>query len=252
MNDNKTNILIYGSCVTRDIFRVVPNNIRVVDYFARSSLISLASKPITIEEDELELDSPFQRKMVIRDANKILLSCLSDMDFDFFLVDFIDERFDLVKIHDSILTKSVELAKSNFLKSKEHKIIKRDDLPLEMWEEACDFFAAKVLQFIPVERIIIIKGYWASKYKDVKGNILQFNTSYKNKALNQNRYLGQYYAYLENKLDGCHVVSADSLLADESHKWKISPFHYVDDWYHDAFNQLGKIFGRVNNSSSTE
>jgi hypothetical protein len=174
------------------------------------------------------------------------------MDCDFFFIDFIDERLELVKISDSFITRSSELVNSNFLKSKKYKILKRGDVQLKMWEESCDLFAAKVLQSIPTKRIIIIKAYWASAYKDINGKTKKFSKLDHNRAMYHNQYLDHYYNYLEKKLTGCNVVSADNLLADVSHKWGISPFHYVNEWYHDIYDQLKEIFYRVNHSIPIE
>jgi hypothetical protein len=63
------NVTIFGSCVTRDIFDFVEENESVYRYFARSSVVSVVSKPIKINLEEINLKSSFQKRIVYYDLN---------------------------------------------------------------------------------------------------------------------------------------------------------------------------------------
>ena len=69
---NNMNIFIYGSCVSRDIFRLVNNSsFNIVAYIARSSLASQFSgrdKGININYENIKSD--FRRRCVKNDIEK--------------------------------------------------------------------------------------------------------------------------------------------------------------------------------------
>lgn len=86
------NILIFGSCVSRDAFNYeAASNFKLLAYFSRSSMGS-AFCPIT-QEDRYShsLTSPFQQRMVHADFSKEFRAKLPKLSFDILLVDFIDE-----------------------------------------------------------------------------------------------------------------------------------------------------------------
>lgn len=47
----QTRLMIYGSCVTRDIVRITGNRFKLTDYIARQNLISAFSDPVPVPED---------------------------------------------------------------------------------------------------------------------------------------------------------------------------------------------------------
>lgn len=57
------NINILGSCVTRDVFEVVKNNINLKHYSARTSFISIMSETFNVTESDLNLKSQFQNDL---------------------------------------------------------------------------------------------------------------------------------------------------------------------------------------------
>ncbi|HEC1792584.1 TPA: hypothetical protein R1734_000897 [Campylobacter lari] len=64
-------ICIFGSCASRDIFEYdEQKNFELIGYYARSSFASLSSNAM-IEQDVLDnIQSSFQRRMVLQDMNK--------------------------------------------------------------------------------------------------------------------------------------------------------------------------------------
>ncbi|PFE67407.1 hypothetical protein CN316_20615, partial [Bacillus cereus] len=60
-----TTIDILGSCVTRDAFKYDGEDVfRINQYYARSSLVSLYSKPVNVALNDINLESNFQKRMV--------------------------------------------------------------------------------------------------------------------------------------------------------------------------------------------
>ena len=97
----KIRLLILGSCVSRDIFEFCDaSDFEIVEYFARTGLASLNGAPAI---DQVALDqiiSPFQRRVVSYDMDKSFWTKLESLSFDLLLLDFIDDRFDLMRTKD--------------------------------------------------------------------------------------------------------------------------------------------------------
>ncbi len=250
MDKEKKRILIYGSCVTRDIFRLFSENFELVDYYARSSLVSLMSELVPIIEDDIGLDSAFQRRMVAQDFNKTLLSRLKNQDYDFLLMDFIDERMSIIELPDGrYVTWSNELANSHYLDlhNIEHSTIARRELDLDIWTAALDKYLNYVLDFLPPEKIILIKGMWAAQYVSKDGEIVNFTTPFTQNYIRwQNRNLEKYYQKINTALgENQLIASPDRLIADENHQWGLSPFNYIPTWYEDVYTQLLEKIGLI-------
>ena len=83
-------INIFGSCVSRDIFRYDKNKTFTTPiYIARSSICSnLQRQSWDVKNEDISLTSPFQREAVVRDLNKCVLSDLKkENNPDYLLVE---------------------------------------------------------------------------------------------------------------------------------------------------------------------
>lgn len=132
------NVLIFGSCVSRDIFNFdTTDQVRLVDYYARSSLAS-AFCPLTREENlSHRIVSPFQRRIVKADLDRSFREQLACLDFDVLLIDFIDERFDLFVTDDGhVITLSNELLSTGFAPASERgTVIRSGSEPFfDLWQ----------------------------------------------------------------------------------------------------------------------
>src|SRR6266581_2802406 len=86
-------VAIFGSCVTRDLFEPAIRDVELVLYGSRSSLISACAPPVQIDEDDVRLDSRFQRRCVVEDFRKTFLTRFEEAAPDRLVIDLIDERF---------------------------------------------------------------------------------------------------------------------------------------------------------------
>ncbi len=245
----KPRVFIYGSCVTRDILRLHGDSFQLADYFARSSIPSVVSKPVKVNEEEINLDSQFQRRMIIYDYRKTLFNRLAQRDFDFLLIDFIDERFDLIQFWDkSLVTKSSELIFSgllspNLFRKWRYKEISRLNMHFDKWAKACEIFVERVKEIVPEENVLIVGGFWARNYLAKSGNMVAFEE--REEIDSHNALLMKYYQYINKAFGGDQLlVSDEHPFADEMHVWGLSPFHYTLTWYDEMKDMLLK---RMNN-----
>lgn len=232
-------ILICGSCVSRDILNGEVNGVELSKYFARSSFASAFSKLPCQDSYSSNLESDFQRRTVAADFSKELPRYLKDGYFDLILVDFIDERFDLFIYNDGgICTVSNELISAGFNpKSEGGQVIKSgSDEFFHLWEYGWKRFIniADDLRFR--HKIRINKVFWASMTTTGKG----FKT-YSNEYIQaSNDNLSRLYNRVANDIWPWQFITANPkhLIADEDHRWGISPFHYIQVYYNNTLSEL--------------
>ena len=247
MRDRNINIVIHGSCITRDIFRINPVGFTIKAYYARSCITSIVSTPLDIDDDDLPgLTSNFQRRMVVNDFKKQIFEQLKSLDFDYFFIDFIDERFNLLKSNSSSVTKSAELINSKYLAKTNINFleINRLNYPLSSWKNDCDIYIEKLCEAFNPDKIIIIKSKWAERFLDVSGEIREFNginhfeISYIKKM---NELLENYYDYICSQLPMAACISYPPVIAYEKHEWGLSPFHYLREQYEAVYKEIFSI-----------
>lgn len=234
-------IFILGSCVTRDIFRVVAKG-TVVDYYASTSLVSLMSKPLSIQK--INLKSEFQKKIVRRDFEKDFFEILNKTKFDVLIIDLIDERFGLLKYADSYVTRSTEFVNAGLDKAYSFQTLNRysDDVD-KLWKSAAGQFVNRLQSLIPPAKIILHEAYWADKYKD-HNEIKPFEDDKQRQVMRHNAILSKYYHYIR-KLLPVKTIRAETATADAQHLWGLTPFHYTNEYYFEVFNQLQQHVGVV-------
>ncbi|MGG0237437.1 DUF6270 domain-containing protein [Bacillus rhizoplanae] len=232
---------ILGSCVTRDVFRYDEENIfKVNKYYARSSLVSIYSKPINVTLEDINLGSAFQKNMVYNDLAKGFRKYIKNQIADCFLIDFIDERFPVLKNGDSYFTRSNEFvnAKSNIKGDALNSVEK-----MNKWKESALLFSEEISNHFNLDQVILHKAYWKESYIDKDGEVKAFKDSevkvFNGEVIAQNNEkLMQYYSFIEENLKGIKTIQLDELIASETHVWGLSPFHYQDEYYKEFVKQL--------------
>ncbi|WP_347456080.1 DUF6270 domain-containing protein [Acinetobacter thermotolerans] len=222
---------IVGSCVSRDMLEFLPNSeYELVDYHARSSFATLNSlkMPIIYNESLLNIPSSFQRRMVEYDFNRTRLEAIINKFFDILLIDLIDERFHLA-VFDKVYraTRSTEFIKTEL---KQYSVINSHSKDfLSYWEQGIDLFFSILIKNELIQKVRIQKAYWTNIIDN--GSI---SDKYSDDMIKkENDKLNYMYKYLEKYLsiDQFIVIPPHLIQIKSNHKWGISPFHYIDDYY---------------------
>ena len=237
-----TKIDILGSCVTRDAFEFDGESSFLVNkYFARSSLASIYSFPLKINQDQIGLSSSFQRKMVLQDVTKELKNYIKNIKSDLLIIDFIDERFKIVRTSgDRYVTRSSEFLKSNINSLFKTGSVSEED-KLKMWETAAENFISDIKEYYNPRKIILHKAFWRQLYMNNKGEICNFEEETRRLIDKNNQELQYLYNFMEYKLDDINIIHIDEFVASENHKWGLQPFHYEDDYYIEFLTRLKNI-----------
>ena len=222
---------ILGSCISRDIFRVMKLDHLVKDYRARTSIHSLTQ---TDTADVTKINFPvsnFQSKMVKDDFEKTELNLV---DCDFLLLDLIDERFQLITNYGSVVTLSNELKNSNTIEQANYYVKRGTKRDYVLWRNAIKKFSKMI--DIPV---ILHKSRLSNKLNINKEGI-DIDFQYIQKM---NHRLTEYEKIMYEELDIVGTVDVDEslLISDVNHIWGYSPYHYIEEYYQEAMEQIYQI-----------
>lgn len=266
-------ILIFGSCVTRDLFSDNNNsymeqrsNYHINEYFARSSLISQTS-PLVKIRGEVNLSSSFQRRMVMDDFEKRFFSYLEKIknEIDYLILDFVEERFDLISLEKSFVTYSNELKRSNLLSSYCYKKINRKILD-DLYLKRLNLFLERVLEYLPPDKVVFHKVFFVSDYI-VDGKVRKmpcrflccitnflvrikkrigcdaYYVACADKVDEWNERMKQTYEYIE-RVYPC-IRSIESLpshrISTPFHQWNMAPMHFIAQYYDEVFLKFDEI-----------
>lgn len=223
------NIFLYGGCVIRDAYEKINTQAGLAGYVARQSLIS-AMNPPSKELTPVQLESPFQSRMVNGDIQSNLIPALRKLvsRVDLVVMDCQIERLGVHRLEDgSFITKSSELNKSGALKTlrklrPEIKI--GTDRHTNFYTHAARRLTSRLEALGLKERTIIINAPWA--LSDTEGHA--FN-SYKGISIEE---MSDNITRLTGILsrEGLTVVDIpqESIEAPVYHKWGRAPYHFGD------------------------
>ncbi|MEK7430882.1 MAG: DUF6270 domain-containing protein [Pseudomonadota bacterium] len=244
-------VAIIGSCITRDLWPIVGAEPSDLLYISRTSLPSLFARPLDGvqpgEEPPPSLGA-FPHRAMVNDLKKRALAALVAHQPSHIIFDFIDERLDLLAVGDTIVTHSWELDVSGYLEQPAFdgaRTIGRTSPACDLlWLQAADEMAA-FLQATPLRdaTLIVHEARWATHYLDEAGETQAFADEveiFQGKPAviaDHNAMLDLYQpAFLQRVPDAARVAAPPELhLADCRHRWGLSPFHYVDDYYREVW-----------------
>jgi Family of unknown function (DUF6270)/Heparinase II/III-like protein len=237
-----TKLLIFGSCVSRDIFNYPYDKAQMVlvDFYCRSSIASLVAQPIEIPPAVQNIASPFQKRMAERDMTKDFLKNLPGLQFDYLLLDLIDERLSLyVEPDGRACTISPALIGAGFPGESNggSTIHSGTEEFWRLWEAGWLILADKLRGLGLLDRLLVNQVFWGSRMEN--GGI--FDQHYPSEYIDSaNKFLDRMYQRITADIPSEQFLRFDHGLMTGSltHRWGISPFHYIDAYYQTALQQL--------------
>lgn len=223
-----TNILIYGSCVSRDTAEFL-GDITVRCYVARQSMISAVHGNADVD-GEIQLDSAFQRRGVRSDFRGDAFERLSASasQSDVLLIDILDERLGVFQApNKAYFTHTWELQRSTFLETQPSQpahIQFATPEHFDIWSASLNDIAPRLASLnLPT---LVLAPQLAER--DLDGNQL----TYRNRSVaSWNSDFDSYYEEIEkSELDICRPP-VELAVADKDHKWGLAPFHYAAPMY---------------------
>ena len=228
---------IHGSCVTRDMFAILGIEEKISHYQARSSLCTKGPERNLFDLSWVEsLSSAFQRRMVKWDLTRPILPY---NEFDFLIIDLIDERFDVLFQGDELITNSKQFEDAGGHKAMDVKVAfsANSDERFAAFRRGCEYLAAETKQNqMPV---IFHDARWASEFLDQHGNVIAFQNQ--GAVIGTNRRLERMSQIVTDVLEPHIILESEPelLLGDSNHRWGPASFHYIPEYYQDIWRKLG-------------
>lgn len=223
------NVLIYGSCVSRDAFPFLGPQYELLGYIARQSMISAMSKPTDLLQGEA-LSSAFQERSLTGDIRSNLLPLLRRFvaDIDVLVIDLTDERLGVVRLPDgTYVTRSHELVTSGRLKAVQGRT---EDIRIlterhwTLWEAAATRLLGALSQMGLREKTVILNTPWAERTQAGDPVPPFWNLD----VAEVNAYFTECCAHLRSL--GYKVVDLppEFRYPASDHKWGTAPYHFGD------------------------
>lgn len=236
-------VFIQGSCVTRDAFEYdYDKKFEITHYGARSSIASLCFSRIKKPLDLSKLQSNFQKKMLEDDHSRNILQYILEKKFDLFIMDFIDERGGLINIDGlGYVTNLAELKNSGVTNTADsiETIEPYSNYHKRLFFAGFDRLYNDLKNINKENSCVINKVFWATKNeKD------EYITSTIDHIVKANNFLEDIYLHISKHYPKIQFLEYNNknIIANSSHKWGVSPFHYIDGFYLETLERLENIY----------
>ncbi|EOC0476911.1 hypothetical protein ACI00X_002126 [Cronobacter turicensis] len=233
-------VSIFGSCVSRDIVEIsnnlTPCAIKLDEYIARNSIAALLSEAIDYSDSDIDLSSAFLKKCIHHDLKKTALQSLANSlcKDSVLIIDFMDERFDVLNFDGKLITNSWDFRATRLAKNSNppNAVLKFDSTSKQnLWEKGFDILYREVVKTIAPRNIFVIIPSMATILYGENG----FSRFEINKyAMPQyNEMLCIMNDHLVNNYSGVTLVRPLPwmLFCDYRHKWGAHPYHYNNYLY---------------------
>ena len=255
----KTKIGIWGSCVTRDIFRSVFNDYKeqfeIIYALERISLISLMGYKDGFEfnEDDIQIlpsnnMNKYRSEILKKDLSKDYLSILGE-NIDYLIIDeFFEAYFGVIKMQDTYITYNYwDYPDTKFYESiNKDNILTLNNNFLEyyaLWKHNCDQFFDYFHKNFPNVKIVLNKVKLTSKILKDDGSYYIDEEFQRNEEM-FNPLISLLENYLEKYHDVLIVDCTDEVVVNENHMWGKCEVNYQDDFYINAFEKILRIINK--------
>ena len=248
-------LAVVGSCITRDLWPLAEDAPADLLYISRTSLASLMSPPlgpVTVAETPREPLKRHTHNALVADLRKTALAELVAHRPTHIIFDFIDERFDLLARDGRYVTDSWELEVSGYREQPglagARRIGRLSPAADQAWRLAV-LQLAGLIQSSPLShaQIILHQSQWAATYFDADGTVQAFAPELEvypgrtAELVSHNRLLRRCETWFTAALPQTCLVSVKAPVAEATHRWGLSPFHYTPAYYEAIRLQLAGL-----------
>lgn len=190
--------------------------------FNFSGLISIMYPVVS---QKVQCANKYREIMVNRDIGSDFWNVLREEQPQYLIMDFIEERHDVVKYGDGYITKSDAFDECE-TRWENERIIERDSKEYrELWQKSCIEFIGWLWEFHPQIKVVLVKNY-LSEYV---GNV-QHKVEYSDRERIRyiNSLLEENYDFFEEHCDFVTVIETegcDYYFTDEEHEYGAQPPH---------------------------
>ena len=250
----KSNIGVFGSCVSRDIFMSQHSDYKKyfnigLDY-QRSTIVSVMQPKFKYDLEDITIlphnnENDFGTLCLCNDFDKSFLDdpALNKLDFLIFDILF-DILGGVLKTNNGryISNNTLDLPRTNLYNKLDTEVV--DVLTdfenyFRLWKSCFDEFLDNLTDRYPDMTIIYNQHNLAYNVLMKDSTVIQ-NDDFKSRFDKYNEYYRIFDEYIENK-NLLVLKYNDETLAYENHVWGLQPFHYYKKYYVNRLNELVKI-----------
>ena len=266
MSKISVHISIVGTCLMRDIFRVMDS----VGKYTVDRYVQSINPVSAVGESPLLKDVPdwsekffnikmnaFHRRNAYLDLKKSLFDYIAEVKSNYLLIDMGEIRRDLCifdrekkkMLTDFSLTQGRRILQEQYLLSMLEKIsvLELDEVFVK---ERLDAYLDKILDIYPQEKIILFENYAIKTYYDSKLGGVKHSWKWDREADKFNMCFDLVFSYCLKKLPLVKVIRfPKTALGDLHHIWGRYSLHYMEGIYRYGFEAMEAI---VSGSASAE
>lgn len=236
------NRIIWGSYNLRRMsWLAFPQLIENRKHFCYSSIVSLMSEKISLPEG-LHDTNHQRNEWLFQDWDKTFTREFHPKREDILLIDFLEERFDLIEKDNSYVTDSPMIQNGGMENISPYHLLRIDmDEVKQLWYSKCLEFIKLLKQRIQPERIILVRMKLTEKFGTMSQHSY-FTDIFQIRRINQR--LEAYYNFFEKNFDGINVVdccNGDYFYTDENFWYGCYPWHVNDNFYIKQAEMIRKI-----------
>ncbi len=245
MNNPKRSVGIIGSCVTRDAF-VGGEHFEVTYYLARTSILSIYSQPVQIDEDAVSKQpSPFLRRCFRADFEKTVLAELSTAAPEIVVLDFIDERFDVFCKGDLVVSKTWEMYSAGLWRGVFNQGFvdtpKFSQELLSRMRELARRFYADLTAIVGSGNVYIHQAECTPWYLDNDGKVCEFDAATRSKNDSINMMIRLLVSAADGIIPDKNIINImQGTRADVRNRWGLTGFHYEAAYFSRFVQALDK------------
>lgn len=217
--------------------------------YSNSSIISLFSSPVEFPKEINLPANPFRKQMLLADFNKNYVRDADQfLNVDYLVIDFIEERFDLLEWKGSFITDSDALHDTCFSEGTPCPRLSADTK--NKWFENCDKLIDFLQKNLSSQKVILVRALLSENYIDSQGKSVPFENLNEIKAINN--CLNDYYDYFETKMPQVLSVSfprKELMYCEKDHKHGVLPCHMNRDY---VYRLAGLITDSILKNNETE
>lgn len=228
-------IATFGSWNLTETVKKMPF-VQDMDYtFHFSSIISLMN-PCN-REISFHHKNVYRAKMIRKDIDSVLWDMLEENRPDCFVFDLLEERNDIEKFSVGCITKSVALSQAE-TDYQDGVVLKFGSAEWKgMWEQMFDVFAKKLQEYVPIEKIIMVRHFLSERHGDVFQSLEYTNIE---EIRRINAILSDCYQYASEKLPDCTVIDLshdEKYITDERYEYGVEPY-YINSYINEKVGEL--------------
>lgn len=261
---------VYGSCVSRDLFRyVAPGKYMFKRCITEIPVSTLYEKSFLFppeQVDKMDMDD-YEKVLFQLQARKILPQLLKKEKSDILVIDLADELMTRceIKPEDSTVEQFAQIygredEYDRFFEENTDYSLERRFSPLELdmriLEKKYRKFASEILYTetnpdgYKAEQIVIIEALYAKDILGLDGNLRGHDKSFRIKESNE--WLRKVYEILYRAFPGCKVIKLPEFVhSSETHLSGIHPLHYMSENYRYMERALD-VITRYSNENTLE